>query len=378
MITRRQFLQSSAASLALAGFPIHGVTKDLPTGNIVVIILEGGMDGLAAVPPLGDPDLERARKGLISANPITLNPFFGLHPSLGGFARMLNDGEASIVHATAFPYTKRSHFEGQNVIQTGNMTPYASKSGWLGRSLELAGLPGRAYSMDMPLLIRGEAELDNYYPAHLRGSIDPTNMLTDQLSQYHGSIIGDAFTKVGLKHEEKAKFIARDPVSLAKHAGARLSDPLGPSVAVIKVQEFDTHAGQGADTGTHYEQLAEVDDIMIALKSSLGAQFKDTVILTLTEFGRTVKMNGSTGTDHGYGSAGLLAGGLLKGGKVITQWPGLGKRDRFEERDLQSTIDYRAVCAACIEAAFGLDHDLIADKIFYTPKLERVYDHLFT
>ena len=257
------------------------------------------------------------------------------------------------------------------------MTPYASKSGWLGRALELAQLPGRAMSMDMPLIIRGEAELDNFYPAHLRGSRVPTQDVISQLSAYHGDVVGDAFHKVGTKYKENTTIGARDSVSLAKHAGSQMARPEGPSVAVIRVGEFDTHANQGADENTHYERLAEVDDIMLGFKSGLGAAWKDTIILTITEFGRTVKINGSVGTDHGYGSAGLLAGGLLKGGQVLTRWPGLTKRDMFEQRDLQSTIDYRSVCSAAIEAAFGLDHDLIAEKVFFTPKLGRVYDHLF-
>ena len=136
MLSRRLFLQSSTASLALAGIPISGYTADLPKGNIVVIILEGGMDGLAAVPPIGDPSLIKQRKKLSLNEPISLNPFFGLHPSLGGYAGMLADGDATIVHATSFPYVKRSHFEGQNVMEFGNMVPFADRTGWLGRALD--------------------------------------------------------------------------------------------------------------------------------------------------------------------------------------------------------------------------------------------------
>jgi uncharacterized protein (DUF1501 family) len=170
MISRRLFLKTIGASLALAGIPISGHTRDLPNGNIVVIILEGGMDGLAAVPPLGDPDLERHRKALMATNPISLNPFFGLHPALGGYAGMLANNEATIIHATNFPYTRRSHFEGQNVIESGNLTPFADRSGWIGRALDLAQMPGRALSIDMPLIIRGNLNNDNYYPASLVGS----------------------------------------------------------------------------------------------------------------------------------------------------------------------------------------------------------------
>ena len=377
MLSRRLFLQSSSASLALAGIPIAGYTADLPKGNIVVIILEGGMDGLAAVPPIGDPSLKKQRKTLLVNEPIALNPFFGLHPSLGGYAGMLADGNATIVHATNFPYVKRSHFEGQNVMESGNMLPFSDRTGWLGRALDFAGMPGRALSMDMPLIVRGSTELDNYYPANLTGSADPSPKLADLLSSDRDGDSAVTFQRVSTKYSDKPKFVARDPVSLAKYAGQQLGLPEGPSAAVLRVQEFDTHANQGTDWGPHSRQLTELDDIFLGLKSGLKDAWGNTVILTLTEFGRTVKVNGSVGTDHGYGSAGLMAGGLLKKGQVITQWPGLATKDLFEKRDLYSTIDYRSVCAACIETAYGLDHDIVAERVFYEPTLPRMTDKIF-
>lgn len=377
MITRRLFLKTSTASLALAGLPISGYTSDLPAGNIVVIILEGGLDGLTAVAPIGDPELERQREVLLSHNPIQLNPFFALHPSLGGYAGMLADGDATIVHATNFPYVKRSHFEGQNVIESGNLVPFSDRTGWLGRALDLAQMPGRALSIDMPLIIRGSTQLDNYYPASLTGSADPDVGLTELLMQGRDTASARSFERVASKYTTPPKFVARDHVSLAKYAGQKLQEPEGPSAAVFRVQEFDTHANQGADDGQHSRQLTELDDIFLGLKAGLGEVWHETVILTVTEFGRTVKVNGTVGTDHGYGSAGLLAGGMLKQGQVITQWPGLGNKDLFEGRDLQATIDYRSVCAACIEKAYGLDHDRIADQVFYDASLPRLTDMIF-
>ena len=153
----------------------------------------------------------------------------------------------------------------------------------------------------------------------------------------------------------------------------------GPLSSVIKVTQFDTHANQGADeNGYHGKQMTLIDDIIAGYREGLGDAWDRSIILTLTEFGRTVKINGTGGTDHGYGSAGLLAGGLISKSRVISEWPGLAERDQFDNRDLMSTIDYRSVCAACIENALGLDHDMIADKIFFTPKLPRVYDYIFS
>ena len=151
----------------------------------------------------------------------------------------------------------------------------------------------------------------------------------------------------------------------------------GPRVAVITVDNFDTHAGQGAEFGDLAQQLETTDRVIETFKVSMGSAWKDTIILTATEFGRTVAQNGSAGTDHGYGGVSLLAGGLLAGSRVIANWPGLAKKDLFEGRDLMATLDYRAVCAACIEAAFGLQHDVIADQVFFEPKLPRIHDDLF-
>jgi len=377
MISRRFFLQTSSASLALAGIPTSGYTNDLPHGNIVVVILEGGMDGLMAVAPIGDPFLNKQRKTLISNSPIKLNPFFALHPSLGGYAGMMADGDAVVVHATNFPYIKRSHFEGQNVMESGNMMPFSDRTGWLGRALDLAEMPGRALSIDMPLIIRGSKNLDNYYPANLTGAASPDVHIAQLLMKDHNNQSAVSFERLADKYKKPPKFVARDPVTLAKYAGNQLRLPEGPSAAVIKVNEFDTHANQGVDDGKHSRQLSELDDIFLGLKAGLGSAWSNTVILTLTEFGRTVKVNGAAGTDHGYGSAGLLAGGLLRKSQIITKWPGLSNTDLFEKRDLYATIDYRSICAACIEYAYGLDHDKIAKFIFYEPNLERFTDKLF-
>ena len=131
-LTRREFLQASGASLFLAGLPLPGFTKDEPPGTISVIMLEGGMDGLTAVPPFGDPNLFKMRKSLTPENYLKLNSFFGLHPSFKYFSGLLAKNNASVVHATNFPYTKRSHFEGQNLMQGGGLSPFAETTGWLG------------------------------------------------------------------------------------------------------------------------------------------------------------------------------------------------------------------------------------------------------
>jgi len=378
-LTRREFLKVSGASLFLAGLPLPGFTKDKPPGTISVILLEGGMDGLTAVPPFGDSNLLKMRKGLTSNNYLKLNSFFGLHPSFQYFGGLMAKNNASIVHATNFPYTKRSHFEGQNLMQGGGLNPFSETTGWLGRALDLAKTPGRSMSLDMPLILRGMSGNDNFYPASIRSSSDLMTKLIDSISMSHSKEGSEVFKKVSKKSTQKNSIVPRNPASLAKYAGIAMSQEGGPLSSVIKVDQFDTHAAQGSDEyGRHGKQLTLIDDIIAGYKEGLGDAWDRSIILTLTEFGRTVFENGTRGTDHGYGSVGLLAGGAITKSRVISDWPGLSKKEQFEQRDLMSTIDYRSVCAACIENALGLDHDLIADKVFFSPKLPRVYNNIFS
>ena len=378
-LTRREFLKASGASLFLAGLPLPGFTKDKPPGTISVILLEGGMDGLTAVPPFGDSNLLKMRKGLTPENYLKLNSFFGLHPSFKYFAGLMAKNNASIVHATNFPYTKRSHFEGQNLMQGGGLNPFSETSGWLGRALDLARTPGRSMSLDMPLVLRGMSDNDNFYPANIRSSSNLMTKLIDSISMSHSKEGSEVFKKLSKKSTQKDSIVPRNPASLAKYAGKAMSQEGGPLSSVIKVDQFDTHASQGSDEhGRHGKQLTLIDDIIAGYKEGLGDAWDRSIILTLTEFGRTVFENGTRGTDHGYGSVGLLAGGAITKSRVISDWPGLSKKEQFEQRDLMSTIDYRSVCAACIENALGLDHDLIAEKVFFTPKLPRIFNNIFS
>ena len=378
-LTRREFLKASGASLFLACIPLPGFTQDKPPGTISVILLEGGMDGLTAVPPFGDPNLSKMRRGLTPENYLKLNSFFGLHPSFKYFAGLMAKNNASIVHATNFPYTKRSHFEGQNLMQGGGLNPFSETSGWLGRALDLARTPGRSMSLDMPLVLRGMSDNDNFYPANIRGSSNLMTQLIDSISMSHSREGSEVFKKVSKKSTKKDSIVPRNPASIAKYAGKAMAQENGPLSSVIKVDQFDTHAHQGSDEyGRHGKQLTLIDDIIAGYKEGLGDAWDRSIILTLTEFGRTVLENGTQGTEHGYGTAGLLAGGAISKSRVISNWPGLAKNEQFEQRDLMSTIDYRSVCAACIENALGLDHDLIAEKVFFTPKLPRVYKNIFS
>lgn len=380
-LTRREFLKFSGASLFLAGVPISGYTKDKPPGNISVILLEGGMDGLTAVPPYGDPNLIKMRQKITPTNFMKVNSFFGLHPSLRNFASLMSLNDAAVIHATSFPYVKRSHFEGQNLMQGAGLSPFSEKTGWLGRALDLANVPGNALSLDMPLILRGNDDNDNFYPANIKNS-SVKRSLIHLISKAHNNEEAELFSKLSSKASNAYK-VPRDPVSLAEYAGKEMAKENGATASVIRIGQFDTHANQVSEdgndmNGAHARQLKIVDDVIGGYRRGLGDAWNRSIILTLTEFGRTVAVNGTRGTEHGYGTAGLLAGGAISKGRVIAQWPGLSKKEQFEGRDLMATLDYRSVCAACIERSLGLDHDLIASKVFFAPKLPRLYDYLFS
>ena len=165
---------------------------------------------------------------------------------------------------------------------------------------------------------------------------------------------------------------------LASSAGTELSKPDGPKVAVFEVDGFDTHAAQGATDGAHADCLSNYDNIVRSLKSSMTKEaFDNTLVVTLTEFGRTIKQNSSNGTEHGYGSAILMAGGLLKKAQVHTDWPGLKRKELFEGRDLNSTIDARSVYASAMSTVFDLDFNRIEKEVFFGDKLQNLTDKLF-
>ena len=376
---RRDFIKAVPASLFLTGFPNLGFTKTNKDGRLIVINLEGGMDGLCAVAPLGDTALRSARRDLLINDNLSLNPFFGLHPSLKSFGEMLANDEATVIHATAFPYTKRSHFEGQNIVETGVVTPFSSKTGWLGRAMELAGVGGRSLSLDTPLLVRGDMAVEAYYPSNMRGSAVPNMEILEVLKSIYE---GDALETTEVLQQQLAASRnaprVRDPEGLASFAGKKMQEAHGPKVAVIRVNQFDTHANQGTEEGLQAEQLEVVDNVFAALKSGLGKMWNSTVVMTVTEFGRTLGQNGSAGTDHGYGSACMIAGGLLENAGIVSDWPGLKSNNLYEGRDLLATIDMRSVCAACLEATFGLEHDEITEDVFSDKAIKRIYNEIFT
>ena len=377
-INRRDFLKTTAmTSLYFAGFGLPSFASQNKK-NLIVIMLQGGMDGLCAVPVKDDKNFQKLRSKINLDKTLKLTSDFDLHPALENFKSLWDQNNASVFHATSIPYQERSHFEGQNLMMTGGRVPYKHKTGWLGRGMKLAGLTGNglALSLPMPLLIRGVPLNDNYYP--IRSSLPHKgllNIIEGEFEQYSESDLSATLSMV--KKRKFNSYAGNNNSSLAREAGKQLSNPNGPRVAVFQVEEFDTHAAQGGVHGTHADCLREYDQILRGLKASMGSTFKDTLILTLTEFGRTIKQNGGNGTEHGYGTAVLMAGGLIKKSEVHGDWPGLKKKELFQGRDLNATVDARSIYASAMSTVFDLDFKRIQKDVFWDEDLQNLSDKLF-
>ena len=378
-ISRRDFLKTTAlTSLYFAGFGASSYASGNKK-NLVVIMLRGGMDGLCAIPIKGDKNFEKLRSKINLDRTLKLSSDFDLHPALTTFKSLWDKNQSAAVHATNIPYTGRSHFDGQNLMESGGKIPYQEKTGWLGRGMKTAGLTGQglALALPMPLLIRGVPMNNNYFPVGRRLPYPSTLELIQQAYKDHGEKLLSDNIETILKRDFN-NTLRDDAFILASSAGTELSKPDGPKVAVFEVDGFDTHAAQGATDGAHADCLNNYDKIVRSLKSSMTKEtFDNTLIVTLTEFGRTIKQNSSNGTEHGYGSAILMAGGLVKKAQVHTDWPGLKKKELFEGRDLNSTIDARSIYASAMSTVFDLDFKRIQKDVFWGENLQNLSDKLF-
>ncbi len=379
-INRRDFLKTTAlTSLYFAGFGSPTFATDGPKKNLVVIMLRGGMDGLCAIPVKGDKNFEKLRSKINLDKTLQLTSDFDLHPALKTFKRLWDQNLGAAVHATNIPYTGRSHFDGQNLMESGGKIPYQVKTGWLGRGMKTAGLTGEglALALPMPLLIRGVSMNNNYFPVGDKLPSKTTLGLIQQAyKDYDEKLLGETL-KIVMTRDLKNSG-SDENWSLASNAGEQLSKLNGPRVAVFEVDGFDTHAAQGATNGAHADCLSDYDRIISGLKQAMTKEaFNNTLIVTLTEFGRTIKQNSSNGTEHGYGSAIFLAGGLVKKAQVYTDWPGLKKKELFEGRDLNSTIDARSVYASAMSIVFNVDFKLMQKEVFWGDDLQNLSDKLF-
>ena len=376
MINRRTFLTGSL-TVTLLGSPLFSaLAEKKKKRNLVVISLRGGMDGLSAVPPI-DPILEKFRPDILVRKTLPLTSDFALHPSLKNFHNAWEQGKAAIVHSTNIPYTMRSHFEGQDLMESGGHKPFAEYTGWLGRGIETSGLEGLAIALPMPLILRSNANLDNYFPTKLS---TPSPDIMNQLASTYpkNSKLRTTIERVLMRpYSMLSGNGSRKAHRLAGTAAKALAKADGPRIAVFDLNGFDTHAAQGGSNGEHADKLYNLDKIFRALHKNLGSAFDDTLIVTLTEFGRKVEQNGGNGTEHGYGTAILMMGGLIKKSQVFSDWPGLKRKNMFEGQDLDATIDARSIYCSAMAVVFNTDFEKLKRKVFWNDPLINFQDKLF-
>ena len=367
MLGRRQFLSFAAIGAgALWVSPQMAFATAATDRRFVFVIQRGAADGLDIVRPYGDPAYAGLR-GVLAGDPagaIKLDSFFALHPSLVEVGKMYAAKQAMFVHAIASPYRDRSHFDGQNVLETGGARPYEVKDGWLNR---LASLLPRsrdeaiAIAPTVPMALRGTAQVASYAPSALPQPSDDllsrVGILYDADPQLHGlwSAALDARRMAGQTPARQG------PASVGALAATFLAKPAGPRIAMIETGGWDTHSAQQGRLGA---QLKGLDAMLAALRDGLGPAWQQTVVLVATEFGRTAAVNGTGGTDHGTGTVAMLLGGALNGGRVVADWPGLSSASLYEARDLRPTSDLDALIAGAAGEGLGLDPTRVARALF--------------
>ena len=394
--TRRELMLGAGALFAWAHTPRLARAEGRDP-RVLVVVLRGALDGLAAVAPVGDPDwvkLRGDRALLLDGKPpaLPLDSFFALNPAMPNLHRLYQSKQATIVHATATPYRDRSHFDGQDVLESGLAKPGSVESGWLNRALSRLAADGRvrppsrralAIGAVTPLVVRGPAPVMSWIPQRLLPASDDTQMrLLDLYRQVDPKLAVAlegrkdlvTLTRTGtmdavqpLENRPAAMGIARLREYAADVAGAAakyLAQPDGPRVGALSFVGWDTHINEGAASGALANLLGVLDGAIAAAEKASGPTWNETVIVMITEFGRTARINGTDGTDHGTGTVALLVGGALRGGRVIADWPGLKDANLFENRDLKPTTDLRAVLKGVLKDHLRLDDAALAQTVF--------------
>ncbi|WP_420391928.1 DUF1501 domain-containing protein [Acuticoccus sp.] len=392
--SRRAVLRGGVAFTAWATIPRLALAAGAPDPRFVAIILRGGMDGLGVVAPVGDPAYEAVRdefsmplEGPDAAVP--LDGFFALNRRMETVAELYRRGEALFVHACHTAYRERSHFEAQDVLENGTASEAHHRDGWLGRALSLLPADDRvgrhgafAAATSTPLLMRGARDVINWLPAGFDAASHDTRARLLSMYEHTDPALakalgeGIAMEAVTGTEVEMASAVEdvmmgmevrrrqRDVVVAATAAGRAMAQEDGPRVGFVDMSGFDTHRRQSVVEGRIGDTLHTLDVAIAALRTALGPAWQSTVVAVMTEFGRTVRMNGSDGTDHGTATVAMLLGGAVRGGRVIADWPGLTPAALHEGRDLKPTTDLRAVLKGVLADHLGMGRAALGETVF--------------
>lgn len=347
-----------------------------PKPKLVVIIARGAMDGLSVTVPYADANYQALRGRLAVAAPgqpdgaLELGEGFGLHPALPGLKAMYDAGQMRFAPAVAIPVRARSHFDAQDVLENGGEALRQENDGWLNRALAATGdgrrLEGLSIGAQTPLILRGAAETSSWAPGgRVKGEGRIASLLQDL---YVDDPLLQGNLARGLETEAMAASMGgdaplrRNDVNGLGQVVARLmTGETGADVVALSVDGWDTHARQ---IGQLQARLAGLDQVIGGLHDGLGDQWARTIVVVATEFGRTARTNGTQGTDHGTGSSLLLAGGALKPGGLIGDWPTLADNRLFEDRDLTPTLDVRSVFKGVLRDHLGVDRAALDQRVF--------------
>jgi uncharacterized protein (DUF1501 family) len=399
--SRRELLLASGVLFAWAHLP-RAARAEGRDPRFVVIILRGALDGLATVAPVGDANWIRLRgdKALTmeDANAaLALDGSFALNPAMPNVHRLYHAGQAAFVHAATTSYRERSHFDGQDVLESGLERPGAAEAGWLNRALAALEPAGRAEGSKReafavgpmtPLVVRGPAPVLSWTPPRLPpASQDTIQRLADLYRHTDPGLARVLEERMGLAAIARAGGMENRPgkppagggaaqvrAFFAESAGAAakfLARPDGPRVGALAYDGWDTHQDEGAVGGRLAALLGALDGAIAAIETGMGPAWSETVVAVVTEFGRTARINGTEGTDHGTATVALLAGGAVKGGRVVADWPGLGDADLYEGRDLKPTTDLRAVLKGLLKDHLRLDEEALASRVFPGSRLAK-------
>lgn len=385
MLNRREVLRTAGFGAIALSVPTLSFAKANTDARFVLVILRGAVDGLALAAPYGDGKYDGVRGELAIPKPgvdgglLKLDGLFGLHPSLPGVFDCYKNNHALIVHAIASPYRSRSHFDGQDVLENGASDVGAIRDGWLNRALEpLGGSLGNesaiALAQNTPLVLRGDNSVSSWAPSKLPDADDSTlarlqdlyahdEFFATRLAQaLNSSAIAEGVT--GMSSTKPSRNVVKQMQTLMGAAARFLTAADGPQIAVLESGGWDTHANQGSSTGPLASRLSGLDAGLIALREGLGTAWSNTVVAVVTEFGRTVHVNGTRGTDHGTATAAMLLGGAVEGGRVIADWPGLGNAELYEARDLRPTSDIRSLFKGILNDHLELPIAFINKTVF--------------
>jgi uncharacterized protein (DUF1501 family) len=379
-LTRRDFVLSGGMAFVAAGAlgrPALALAHAPTEPRLFVVILRGALDGLAAVVPHGDRSYGAARGDLAMPDKalIRLDPFFAMNAALGSLADLYQQKQLLVLHATATPYRSRSHFDGQDVLDSGAIEAHSLATGWLNRALgALQGGEGIALGPAIPLLLQGPALVTSWSPSVLPGASP------DLLARIARLYQDDPLLSRAVRDAETLQADASDAMPLAARPGAArggqafeammqkagelLGGDTGLRLGAIELGGWDTHVAQGLDRGRLTNAMQQLSAGLAAFRKALGPVWQKTAVLVVTEFGRTVRGNGTGGSDHGTGTVAFLMGGSVAGGRVIGDWPGLAPRELYQDRDLRPVNDLRAFLKGVLAEHMGLSEPVLDGAVF--------------